>query len=255
MSARRGLSLLLPLALLAALTACASDGESSPQAEAVADETRALPDAFDCRGTTVSRAALEAARPVSDAAPDAAAALSQDLALGADTTLEWIIAEETPDSITVVRSADEGDPVALEGDDWFLITVARADQHAIPLVDGWGLMQSTSCALTIPLDGLTAPELALGDVDRSSTTLPLLALEMDCNSGQDAEGRVRIVEVIETETAVQLVVGIESATAQVATCVGNPWTPFEVELDAPLGDRTVVDLGTWPAGELQPVDA
>ncbi|MCI2958557.1 hypothetical protein MN032_12710 [Agromyces atrinae] len=254
MSARRGLSLLLPLLAIAAFSACATDTAANPQAESVADETRTLPDAFDCRGTSVSRDALEAARPASDAAPAAAAALAQDLAVGPDLA-DWIIAAETPDSITVVRSANEGDPVALEGDDWFLITVARADQHAIPLVDDWGLMESTSCAFAVPLEGLTAPELGLGDVDRSSTTLPLLALEMDCNSGRDAAGRVKVVEVIETDTTVQLVVGIEPAKDQSAMCPSNPWTPFEVELDAPLGDRTVVDLGTWPAGELQPVDA
>ena len=35
-----------------------------------------------------------------------------------------------------------------------------------------------------------------------------------------------------------------------AECPGNPWFPVTVELDAPLGDRTVVDGHMYPREDL-----
>jgi hypothetical protein len=36
------------------------------------------------------------------------------------------------------------------------------------------------------------------------------------------------------------------------TCRRSPATPFAVELDAPLGDRVLKDVGVYPAREIGP---
>ena len=82
--------------------------------------------------------------------------------------------------------------------------------------------------------------------------LSLLATEWSCNSGQPATGRIEVVEVVETETTVELVVGAAPRDEEgvAYTCISNPPTPFTVELERELGDREIFDASVVPAQEI-----
>lgn len=113
-------------------------------------------------------------------------------------------------------------------------------------VQGWMLSQASSCAPQRVLEGLGSAEVWLAvQRDPPATTVELLVMELGCNSGQDASGRVRAVEQVEAADTVELLVAVEPRTGD-ATCQGNPATPFTVTLDQPLGDRTVVDTSVYP---------
>jgi hypothetical protein len=85
----------------------------------------------------------------------------------------------------------------------------------------------------------------IGPDDR---VIPALVLEHACASGQTAEGRIlppsfeyRAEEVVVTITVRSLEGG--------RTCQGHPPTPYTLELDEPLGDRSLVDGGQFPPGD------
>jgi len=48
---------------------------------------------------------------------------------------------------------------------------------------------------------------------------------------------------------VELVIGVEAPPGG-QTCPSNPPTPFTIELDEPLGDRTLTDVAVYPEREL-----
>jgi hypothetical protein len=74
----------------------------------------------------------------------------------------------------------------------------------------------------------------------------VLATEMACTGGRPPEGReVRSVVVGETEETISVVILVEPPTGA-QDCPGNPPFPYEIRLDAPLGDRTVLDGSTYP---------
>ncbi len=56
----------------------------------------------------------------------------------------------------------------------------------------------------------------------SSRDLALLVTERECNSGQDAEGRVRLIELIETADAVKIMIGVDPTRTDGAKAVLVP---------------------------------
>jgi hypothetical protein len=84
------------------------------------------------------------------------------------------------------------------------------------------------------------------------TVLHLLVMEQACHGGEDAEGRVEVVTMNQTDTSIELDIGVRPDTSSDAwTCQTNPATPFTVELDQPLGERDILDIGVSP---VQPVE-
>ncbi|KQR08283.1 hypothetical protein [Cellulomonas sp. Leaf334] len=79
-----------------------------------------------------------------------------------------------------------------------------------------------------------------------SATVALLVTETACNSGEDADGRIELESLRETDTAVELVVTVTPRDGG-HDCQSNPPTPFAVELDEPLGDRLLLDASTQPS--------
>lgn len=77
-------------------------------------------------------------------------------------------------------------------------------------------------------------------VDPDATQIPILVYEMACVSGIRADGRVGAT-VTETESEVVIVVRVVPPPIDAAGCVGNPLTPFVVELSSPLGTRMLLD--------------
>lgn len=76
--------------------------------------------------------------------------------------------------------------------------------------------------------------------------IAVLATEMTCTGGRPPEGReVRSVVVGETEETISVVILVEPPTGD-QSCPGNPSFPYEIRLDAPLGDRAILDGSTYP---------
>lgn len=86
--------------------------------------------------------------------------------------------------------------------------------------------------------------------DPASSELHVLVTERDCNSGDDAEGRVELVSLDEDDEAVTFSVGVRPHNKP-ANCPSNPPTPFTIVLNEPLGDRDVLDGSKDPARALE----
>lgn len=85
--------------------------------------------------------------------------------------------------------------------------------------------------------------------DPGSTTLNLVINEWDCASGQPPTDRQVIPVVIETAETIEIITMVEPVSGD-AECPSNPWHAVTAELDAPLGNRTVLDGHMPPAQEL-----
>ncbi len=76
-------------------------------------------------------------------------------------------------------------------------------------------------------------------------------MERECASGQPATGRIANPIVDYDESAITITVPVRPVTGG-ANCPGNPWTPFVLELDEPIGDRVLLDGGPWPPEQRWP---
>lgn len=72
--------------------------------------------------------------------------------------------------------------------------------------------------------------------------------ERSCASGQSSEGRVRDPLIVYTDEAVIVTFFMEPLDGG-QNCPGNPPTAVDVQLDEPLGDRSLLDGGVWPPRE------
>lgn len=114
----------------------------------------------------------------------------------------------------------------------------------------WAVVESSACTPTLALGQLSAGAITLdpsSSPDPNGKSVPLLVTELDCNSGQNAEGRVEVVRLVETVSTVEIVVGVRRAAVGAASCQGNPPTPFTVHLERPLGDRAVLNAAVVPS--------
>ena len=202
-----------------------------------------------CQGTPVPTQALTTPRPATELPAEVLSVLD-DPALGIEAPLsEWLIAHESAELVTIMHELDE--PVDLGAGDirsYALITIAAAAEQAIPLEAPWGLHRSTLCTPTIDLGSFTEAGVTL-DPDAlpqsGDERIALLVTERECNSGQLAIDRIELIELIETKTTVELVIGVQPSTG--GTCVSNPPTPFTVDLEQPLAGRTILNAAVAPA--------
>ena len=113
----------------------------------------------------------------------------------------------------------------------------------------WQINGFGGCRLEVSALGL-GPATMILDPDRepdpASTELPVLIQERDCANGEAPIGREILPVVTETETTVEIAVLVAPVTGG-ANCPGNPFHPIVVTLEAPLGDRTVIDISTQPS--------
>ncbi len=100
-----------------------------------------------------------------------------------------------------------------------------------------------------PADSSTAVwELAADSaVDPGSTTLDVLVMRSECNSGVTGTVNPPIIDAGTEEIVISFTVS--PGTAAAATCQGNDQVEYTVELDQPMGDRVLVD-GACRAPEL-----
>ena len=202
-----------------------------------------------CLQHTIDADVLAARTPVEDLTGDAATMLAKaqwddGTPLPLDPNAGWVLAGQEDESLLIIRPLAEGEAagVGLPGSDHEIIEISRLHgTNTDP--DAWYVTSNSVCPLTIDLGGLTVPTVGLDPAHMPSsdtTELNLLVTESGCNSGQNADGRVKLVSLDETDDTVTVTIGVKSRGGS-QTCPSNPATPFTVKLAAPLGDRTLMD--------------
>ena len=218
---RRAIAYALPvLAAVAALAACATPqsgevGGTTPSQSGGVGTTTPPPAGdrrYDCNHRPVDPVAFAAARPAASLPAEQIAIIesatitiggAQPLGLDAD---QWIVVASSDDQIDLMQRLSEGDPALDPTHDWKHVIIGDFGTAR------WALKSSATCALNYDVSPLTAVEIRLdpsAPPDPSSRDLALLVTERACNSGQDAEGRVRLVELIETADAVKMTIGVD----------------------------------------------
>ncbi|MFJ5955299.1 hypothetical protein ACIQC5_05000 [Paenarthrobacter sp. NPDC092416] len=235
-------------AMLLLGTGCASTEQSAGSPASVAE-----PEVVLCQGNKVPLQALDNPKPATELAPEAAPAL-QGRGVSAFDPVTWLVAQESSDRVMLMTKLavpqDGG-----QGDirDYMYIVISTHSMASEPGKPVWDVVESSTCTPTLDLGQLTAGAVTLDPSlppASESDRLALLVTEFDCNSGQDAEGRVEVVKLTETESTVEVVLGVRPSGAQAASCQGNPATPFTVKLERPLGDRTILNAAVLPAREI-----
>ena len=214
-----------------------------------------VPPSFDeassylCLQHTIDADVLKAATPVADLTGDAATVLAEAQSddgtpLTLDPNAGWVLAGQEDESLLIIRPLAKGEAEGYgpPGSDHEIIEISRLHgTNTDP--SAWYVTGNSVCPLTIDLGGLTVPTVGLDPTHMPSsdtTELNLLVTERECNSGQDADGRVKLVSLDETDDTVTVTIGVMSRGGD-QTCPSNPATPFTVKLAAPLGDRTLMD--------------
>ncbi|QEO14372.1 hypothetical protein FLP10_08030 [Agromyces intestinalis] len=253
-----GLAVAAAAVAVIALAGCAA-GEPAGAGAAAEPARPAIEGPLFCGSTEIAAEALDERRPATELPPDVVAALESPLVLGIAPLTTWFVVEERDDRLVIMTEHDE--PVDLGGGDirsFGLVAISTTPNPAIPLDAPWGIDTAADCSPRIALGDLGD----VGDLDDVTLTLDpdappeaqadelaLLATESACNSGQPATGRIEVIDVVETETTVEVVVGVRPRSGG-ATCPSNPPTPFTIELERPLGDRMILDARVVPAREL-----
>jgi hypothetical protein len=182
-----------------------------------------------------------------------------DLTTGEETRLEadfleaddrtWSIAHRSDTELVLFGGTS--DPAVAFTDGAVYARFDRSDATEAFRPGGWGgcrieVESATYGNATIAFDPNRPP-------DPSSTELPLLINERNCASGRAPTDRDVLPVVTESDSQIVIVVLVEPAGD--ADCPGNPWHPITVTLDAPLGDRTVLDGHTSPPVTPNPATA
>ena len=154
------------------------------------------------------------------------------------SSYDWVVVDD--DATTRVlfgagRRPDQDPPHAYA-------SLEQRDGRWAPV--GWG-----QCRMEVQAEGWgnarfrLDPEAAPSPDDER---IAVLATEMACTGGRPPGDReVRGVVVDETAETISVVILVEPPTGA-QDCPGNPPFPYEIRLDAPLGDRTILDGSTYP---------
>jgi hypothetical protein len=203
-----------------------------------------------CQGTPVPASVLADGATADQLGEEAAAAL--DGASVPDIEPEqWRVLTETGTKVYLVRELPEPRDSDGEQRTHELLGIEWVDQTEDG-GEGWQLYRHGDCALRYDLGDLNGAIVALdpdNPPDPDSSQVHLLVTEFACASGEPADGRVTLERLAEHEDRVELVVGVEPPPG-IQTCQSHPPTPFIVELDEPLGTRTLVDVAVHPEREL-----
>jgi hypothetical protein len=77
-------------------------------------------------------------------------------------------------------------------------------------------------------------------------------MERECASGKAATGRIAEPIAEYGVNAITITIPVRRVKGG-ADCQGNPWTPYVLELDEPIGDRVLLDGGPWPPRQRWPL--
>lgn len=190
-----------------------------------------------CDDVAFDLALLDRPGRAENAGDAAAVALRQHLASGMETDFlpaaGWIEAVRTESRVLFIAPIEGGlarVDMKLEGGHW------RAS--------GWG-----GCTLRpeIPLGmNIATFRVAPGETLTAETTeLDVLVTEVECNSGEDARGRVQEPAVIRSAESMTVIFTVVARPGG-HDCQSNPETPFRLLLPEPLGDRVLLDGSSIP---------
>ncbi|QCW50096.2 hypothetical protein FE634_06180 [Nocardioides dongxiaopingii] len=175
-------------------------------------------------------------------------ALPAQLGIDSPDVSRWIVLAADDDGVTIgtgAWSAASGPSRRAE-----TVRLTRADDGALRPAGGG------DCRLAVVTPpGRWQVDLAApgGGVDPTTDRPVVLATERQCTSGRDP--RPYLSDPVVVETADRVVVTLTSRGDDEAhTCEGNPSVPVALDLEQPLGDREVVDGGTWPRTPLEVAD-
>lgn len=161
---------------------------------------------------------------------------------GDDT--RWSMAARTDDELVLFGRQQLGAEVAT-------VSAQFTMRSGAWMPTGWG-----GCRVQIEAPGLgpatvsTNPSALPRPVD---TELALFITEQSCASGQAPIDREVVVVVTETADEVHVIALVAPVEGD-ADCPGNPLHPITVSLDAPLGERTLVDGHRFPALVVVPAE-
>ena len=79
----------------------------------------------------------------------------------------------------------------------------------------------------------------------ATTGFTVVVTRVGCSSGVDGEPYVPAIEYTESEVRITFRIGPRIDNG---TCLGTLGVPYEVELNEPLGDRSLVDGECQPGG-------
>jgi hypothetical protein len=204
------------------------------------------------QGTPVPASVLADGATADQLGPEAAAALEGASVPEVDPE-QWRVLTETSTQVYLIRElpeprdSDDGERRTHE-----LLGIEWTDQTEEG-GEGWQLWRHGDCALRYDLGDLGGAIVALdpdNSPDPTSATVHLLVTEAACASGKPADGRVTLERLVEREDRVEVVVAVEPLPGDGQNCPSNPPTPFTVELDESLGERTLVDVAVYPEREL-----
>ena len=233
-----------------AVTALSGCAVSSAGVEATSVPASAVvDDGYLCMGVPVSLEALEERAPVSAIGEPGRTALADAVwddgkPIHISPEEGWYVVSMTDEHVAVMRD------VAVVTDDFFgpvppdheILAVSWV-ADATNVEPGWYVSKRSSCALTVDLGALDVPEIQLQTpVEPSTKELRLLVTEQNCNSGEDAQGRIEVISVEESDGRVAVLLGVRPRGGA-HNCPSNPATPFTITLSEPVGTREVVNAG------------
>jgi hypothetical protein len=206
---------------------------------------------YTCHDRPIPLDVMSTARPATQLGPDGRAALKGHEVRPVEDLDKWRIVEETGERVAIMKRFDEPEERGRATATHDFLVVERFGPPAADGRPSWHLRSRGGCSLRQDLGDLGVAELALDPAKPATgNSLHLLVTERDCASGQSAAGRIRVVGLEETDRDVRLVIGVERAPGNFHNCMGNPATPYTVELSRPLGDRVPLDASLHPTREI-----
>ncbi len=165
-------------------------------------------------------------------------------AAGMFPNTQWSLALRTENRLVLF-----GQPEDPGTTDWSDVRFDKRDASWTPV--GWG-----GCRIQIEAPGLGPATVGIdpaNEPEPGDTQLSLLINEQACASGRAPDDREVVVLTTETAESVSILALVAPVEGG-AECPGNPWYPISVELDAPLGDRELLDAHQYPPRVVEQVD-
>ena len=230
----------LPIVAFLLIGGCRMGGGAPPSDGAESSTERSDPSISraTCDDTAFDLAVLDQPGGAENGDDPASAALREHLDSGMETDFlpdaGWIDAVRTEKTVWFIAPVEGGlaqVDMQLEDGQW------RAS--------GWG-----GCSLRpeIPLGmNIATFRVAPGEALTAETTeLDVLVTEVECNSGEDARGRVQEPTFIRSAESVTVIFTVVARPGG-HDCQSNPATPIRLTLPEQLGDRVLLDGSSIPA--------
>lgn len=257
----RGWGAVAALSLLVGVIGCASADERDPATASPAVDAplsasgaaipallESLGNSYECQEVSISADTWEDRRPLSELSATRQSILEQAMLEpeGAFDADQWFVVEDTPGLLSVMRetsvAGNSSDEAWFTGDhDLVRIT---ASEGVANLDEGWVPIAYTTCPLTVPLGGLDTVGVWLDPAHPPQPTdraLQLLVVEGGCHDADAVAAAIDVVDVAEDAATIAVALGVQAFSGPQPACTDGPLVPITVELEHPIGDRTIVD--------------